>query len=145
MTKKNQGFVLATTIKTLRRSADTTQHTAANLLTTQDKKIKELEAFKASVLDNLKQQAEDNKAAAALREKLEAHLPEIRDALGDDTLSSISQVATGIRDLREKLEEAEAQSLDDTTRTVLDRAERIVAGQSPQEQRNTEIFLRPTE
>lgn len=41
--------------------------------------------------------------------------------------------------------EGEAQPLDDTTRAVLDRAERIVAGQSKQEQRNTEIFLRPTE
>ena len=41
--------------------------------------------------------------------------------------------------------EGEAQSLDDTTRAVLDRAERIVAGQSQQEQRTAEIFLRPTE
>ena len=41
--------------------------------------------------------------------------------------------------------EEAAQSLDDTTRAVLDRAERIVAGQSQQEQRTTEIFLRPTE
>ena len=41
--------------------------------------------------------------------------------------------------------EGEAQPLDDTTRAVLDRAERIVAGQSQQEQRTAEIFLRPTE
>lgn len=41
--------------------------------------------------------------------------------------------------------EGEAQSLDGTTRAVLDRAERIVAGQSQQEQRTAEIFLRPTE
>lgn len=41
--------------------------------------------------------------------------------------------------------EGEAQSLDDTTRAVLDRAERIVAGQSQQEQCTAEIFLRPTE
>jgi len=41
--------------------------------------------------------------------------------------------------------EEAAQSLDDTTRAVLDRAERIVAGQSQQERRIAEIFLRPTE
>ncbi len=41
--------------------------------------------------------------------------------------------------------EGGAQSLDDTTRAILDRAERIVAGQSQQEQRTAEIFLRPTE
>ena len=41
--------------------------------------------------------------------------------------------------------EGEAQPLDASTRAVLDRAERIVAGQSQQEQRTAEIFLRPTE
>ena len=41
--------------------------------------------------------------------------------------------------------EGEAQPLDASTRAVLDRAERIVAGQSKQEQRTAEIFLRPTE
>lgn len=41
--------------------------------------------------------------------------------------------------------EGEAHPLDVSTRAVLDRAERIVAGQSQQEQRAAEIFLRPTE
>lgn len=47
--------------------------------------------------------------------------------------------------LRAAITDGEAKSLDDTTRAVLDRAERIVAGQSQQEQRTAEIFLRPTE
>ena len=56
------------------------------------------------------------------------------------------EIRDAIRALRRAAPtEGEAQSLDDTTRAVLDRAERIVAGQSQQEQRTAEIFLRPTE
>lgn len=65
MAKNNQGFVLATTIKALRKLPNDDCLTAANLLAAQDRKIKELESFKASVLDNLAQQAAENKAAAA--------------------------------------------------------------------------------
>ena len=74
-----------------------------------------------------------------------------RRAMGDGHGNScydigVSDAASAIRALRRAAPtEGEAQSLDDTTRAVLDRAERIVAGQSQQEQRTAEIFLRPTE
>ena len=74
-----------------------------------------------------------------------------RRAMGDGHGNScydigVSDAAAAIRALRRAAPtEGEAQSLDDTTRAVLDRAERIVAGQSQQEQRTAEIFLRPTE
>lgn len=60
---------------------------------------------------------------------------------------TLQQVATIIDALHE-LSASPAQGggpLDVTTRVVLDRAERIVAGQSQQERRIAEIFLRPTE
>lgn len=49
------------------------------------------------------------------------------------------------RHLRAASPAQEGGPLDVTTRVVLDRAERIVAGQSQQERRIAEIFLRPTE
>lgn len=69
-----------------------------------------------------------------------------REAGLQDRLDGIRDAEDRIRALRRAAPtEGEAQSLDDTTRAVLDRAERIVAGQSQQEQRTAEIFLRPTE
>ena len=72
------------------------------------------------------------------------------DAAWNDAIeaaeAAYAQGFAAIRALRRAAPtEGEAQSLDDTTRAVLDRAERIVAGQSQQEQRTAEIFLRPTE
>lgn len=61
---------------------------------------------------------------------------------------TVEQVAMIISALRAALStptEGEAQPLDDATQAVLDRAERIVAGQSQQEKSTAEIFLRPTE
>ena len=61
---------------------------------------------------------------------------------------TLQQVATIIDALHAALSASPAQEggpLDVTTRVVLDRAERIVAGQSQQERRIAEIFLRPTE
>ncbi|WP_282029269.1 hypothetical protein [Paracoccus marcusii] len=59
---------------------------------------------------------------------------------------ALNEARTTIRALRRAAPtEGEAQPLDVSTRSVLDRAERIVAGQSQQEQRAAEIFLRPTE
>ena len=74
-----------------------------------------------------------------------------RRAMGDGHGNScydigVSDAASAIRALRRAAPtEGEAQPLDASTRAVLDRAERIVAGQSKQEQRTAEIFLRPTE
>lgn len=61
------------------------------------------------------------------------------------TLEQVAVIISALRAALSTPTEEAAQSLDDTTRAVLDRAERIVAGQSQQEQRTAEIFLRPTE
>ena len=87
--------------------------------------------------------------SAALTARLDAEWNAAIEAAGN--LESIHGYSNAvprhrIRALRRAAPtEGEAQSLDDTTRAVLDRAERIVAGQSQQEQRTAEIFLRPTE
>lgn len=108
----------------------------------------------ASMLLDLRERAEaaEHAEAAAWNDAIEAAADFLHEQAADKGNTKTPQGRTAIfyrrkiRALRRAAPtKGDAHPRDASTRSVLDRAERIVSGQSQQEQRTAEIFLRPTE